>query len=356
MRRPASGSSSSSAPASPPASAGPEPTTLDIDPQLTLQFQLEQVEEEEEKEEHIPRPPNSFILFRRDCCLRNKAQAGPDDAPQSQKVLSRTYSELWKAASPAVRAHYKRKAAEALAAHKAKYPHYKYRPGPPKRKNGVRVAPPAPPKKRARRKKDVGEEAFTPAPAKKRTRRKKDVVEEAFTPLPPAAAAAVAAVVMVPSTTTEVGWEQSNQGIQGSSTDVPRGQYPDHELQTTFHDQGCQAPEVSEEVRAAVHTCLRVDSTELTIHPLPPGPAVPSGEAVQSRPAGHDVRLPARSCQARDLQPKRPAVRIHHLVSPKWLPGAAGRAGGYPGPGHRWHARLRRDTMAPVDTARLACG
>ncbi|RPD64511.1 hypothetical protein L226DRAFT_559647 [Lentinus tigrinus ALCF2SS1-7] len=179
-----------------PASAGPEPIDHTTEG------------EEEEEEEHIPRPPNSWILFRKDCCDRAKLSGEGEGKPQ--KVLSKEYGAQWKKAPKAVRAYYDKKAKEALEEHKRKYPKYKYRPGPPKYKDGVKIAPPAPRKKRGPRKKAVA------------------LVMEA-----------------------DVGGSRNEKGDEvygGSSRYLSQEEYPDPELQATFHDQGSPAARSSDEV------------------------------------------------------------------------------------------------------------
>ena len=69
-----------------------------------------------------PRPPNPWILFRSDRSRELSAQK----IPQSQ--VSKIVSDNWRYASAEVKNFYAAKAAEAKAAHAAKYPGYRFAP------------------------------------------------------------------------------------------------------------------------------------------------------------------------------------------------------------------------------------
>lgn len=74
--------------------------------------------------EHIPRPPNAFMLYRSHM-LKSRGNADPE---KRQQNLSRIAGQLWRAMSTEDRAVWHKKAAEVQAAHYAKYPGYKFKP------------------------------------------------------------------------------------------------------------------------------------------------------------------------------------------------------------------------------------
>lgn len=74
--------------------------------------------------EHIPRPPNAFMLYRSNM-LKNRGNADPE---KRQQNLSRIAGQLWREMSDEDRTVWHEKAAEVHAAHYAKYPHYKFKP------------------------------------------------------------------------------------------------------------------------------------------------------------------------------------------------------------------------------------
>ncbi|KAG2135891.1 uncharacterized protein EDB93DRAFT_1254141 [Suillus bovinus] len=74
--------------------------------------------------EHIPRPPNAFMLYRSHM-LKTRGNADPE---KRQQNLSRIAGQLWRAMSKEDRAVWHTKAAEVQAAHYAKYPGYKFKP------------------------------------------------------------------------------------------------------------------------------------------------------------------------------------------------------------------------------------
>lgn len=74
--------------------------------------------------EHIPRPPNAFMLYRSHM-LKSRGTADPE---KRQQNLSRIAGQLWRAMSKEDRAVWHEKAAEVQAAHYAKYPGYKFKP------------------------------------------------------------------------------------------------------------------------------------------------------------------------------------------------------------------------------------
>ncbi|KAJ3994972.1 high mobility group box domain-containing protein, partial [Lentinula boryana] len=74
----------------------------------------------------IPRPPNPWILFRRDVCATPAFKALYPKAPQH--IVSRAISVIWRNASPEVQARYASLAVLAAKEHEKRYPGYKYRP------------------------------------------------------------------------------------------------------------------------------------------------------------------------------------------------------------------------------------
>ncbi|KAI0794362.1 hypothetical protein C8Q74DRAFT_572023 [Fomes fomentarius] len=121
-------------------------------------------------EPKIPRPLNAFMLYRLDWLKSSKAKAKSQGRGETQGAISRKVSQAWKAAPEAVRDHYKLLAQQAALEHKRRYPTYKYKPGPPKYKNGVRVAPPSQ-NKGGRPRKVKMLEAVVARPAPKSSRR-----------------------------------------------------------------------------------------------------------------------------------------------------------------------------------------
>lgn len=75
--------------------------------------------------QHIPRPPNAFLLYRSDFLKRRTI---PREVEKRQQNLSRIIGECWNMLSLEEKAVWHEKAAAVTAAHQAKYPHYKFRP------------------------------------------------------------------------------------------------------------------------------------------------------------------------------------------------------------------------------------
>ncbi|KAG8963234.1 hypothetical protein FRC03_003236 [Tulasnella sp. 419] len=75
--------------------------------------------------DHIPRPPNKWILYRSDK-LKEFAQMGIPK--QLQAKYSKMLSVMWENESPQVKEHYARKSEDALKLHQQQYPDYKYQP------------------------------------------------------------------------------------------------------------------------------------------------------------------------------------------------------------------------------------
>ncbi|XP_075551716.1 uncharacterized protein LOC142585092 isoform X1 [Dermacentor variabilis] len=72
----------------------------------------------------IPRPPNAFMLFAQE---RRRSVAAENPNENNQRVSSRL-GKLWRSLSAAEKEPYLRKAAEAAAVHRRKYPGYVYNP------------------------------------------------------------------------------------------------------------------------------------------------------------------------------------------------------------------------------------
>lgn len=74
--------------------------------------------------EHIPRPPNAFMLYRSHM-LKSRGNADPE---KRQQNLSRIAGQLWRDMNNEDKAVWHKKAAEVQAAHYAKHPGYKFKP------------------------------------------------------------------------------------------------------------------------------------------------------------------------------------------------------------------------------------
>ncbi|KAG5634699.1 hypothetical protein H0H81_001084 [Sphagnurus paluster] len=87
----------------------------------------------------IPRPRNSWILFR--CDIHELIPAAPAGTFRTQGDLSKMIAVLWKNASEEVRTEYARRAELEKVEHAAKYPGYRFRPAPKgEKKKKQRVA------------------------------------------------------------------------------------------------------------------------------------------------------------------------------------------------------------------------
>lgn len=74
--------------------------------------------------EHIPRPPNAFMLYRSHM-LKSRGNADPE---KRQQNLSRIAGQLWRDMNQEDKDVWHKKAADVQAAHYAKYPGYKFKP------------------------------------------------------------------------------------------------------------------------------------------------------------------------------------------------------------------------------------
>lgn len=75
--------------------------------------------------EHVPRPANSFILFRTDFVKKNPKNGS---GSSNQIDLNPDASEAWNALSNFEKSRWKAKALEIVEEHKRKHPNYKYSP------------------------------------------------------------------------------------------------------------------------------------------------------------------------------------------------------------------------------------
>ncbi|KAJ3535749.1 hypothetical protein NM688_g6932 [Phlebia brevispora] len=75
---------------------------------------------------HIPRPPNAFILFRSSFI---KAQHIPEKIEGNHSALSKIIGKYWRTLPPQEKEKWEAKAIVALAEHRKKYPDWRFRPG-----------------------------------------------------------------------------------------------------------------------------------------------------------------------------------------------------------------------------------
>ncbi|CRK19036.1 hypothetical protein BN1708_012490 [Verticillium longisporum] len=73
----------------------------------------------QKQQEHIPRPPNSWILYRQAHSRRIHEQS-PD-------LIAKAIAAMWRNESTDVKDHYKTLAAAKAQKHKERYPNYKFR-------------------------------------------------------------------------------------------------------------------------------------------------------------------------------------------------------------------------------------
>lgn len=74
---------------------------------------------------YIPRPPNSFMIFRSDMWHKEKIKPTVE---RDHRMISRIAGQLWNSMSDAERQPYHHKAEEAKRLHALAYPNYKYAP------------------------------------------------------------------------------------------------------------------------------------------------------------------------------------------------------------------------------------
>ncbi|KAH8994256.1 hypothetical protein EDB92DRAFT_318416 [Lactarius akahatsu] len=75
---------------------------------------------------HIPRPPNAFILFRSSFI---KSESVPGNIEGNHSTLSKIIGIVWKTLPPAERELWEKRAVQAQAEHRARYPDWRFRPG-----------------------------------------------------------------------------------------------------------------------------------------------------------------------------------------------------------------------------------
>ena len=78
------------------------------------------------EEPKIPRPPNSWIIFRKK--MSEVYKADPERQKIPQWIVSQQISQIWKSMSGDELAVYAQQAEEAKEEHRRKYPNYEYRP------------------------------------------------------------------------------------------------------------------------------------------------------------------------------------------------------------------------------------
>jgi HMG (high mobility group) box len=76
---------------------------------------------------HTPRPPNSFILYRREKHIEITSQYKGGKA-LNNSVISKIVANMWREEKPEIKARFAQKADEEKHAHMLKYPDYKYKP------------------------------------------------------------------------------------------------------------------------------------------------------------------------------------------------------------------------------------
>ncbi|KAJ3132060.1 hypothetical protein HK101_004642, partial [Irineochytrium annulatum] len=75
---------------------------------------------------HVPRPKNSFMLYRQDTQPRVLAEHRQSNMNSNSKDVSGLLAEMWRRESEEVRDHYRRRAELLREEHKRRYPDFKY--------------------------------------------------------------------------------------------------------------------------------------------------------------------------------------------------------------------------------------
>ncbi|KAG6866618.1 hypothetical protein C0991_000728 [Blastosporella zonata] len=127
----------------------------------------------------IPRPPNSWILYRSD--MVNMLAPPAPGTTRSQADVSRIISILWKTERPEVKSEYERRAELKKVEHTAMYPNYRYTPKSKEIKEEIKKA------KEDKRKKKKQRDTTQHGPEGSRTRITQDLpfTSHAFPLLPP---------------------------------------------------------------------------------------------------------------------------------------------------------------------------
>ncbi|KAI0287364.1 hypothetical protein BC826DRAFT_51339 [Russula brevipes] len=116
----------------------PHSSVADVPPELTPRFELISEEDaprisatkpshaKKRDAGHIPRPPNAFILFRSSFI---KSESVPGNIEGNHSTLSKIIGIVWKTLPPAERELWEKRAVQAQAEHRARYPDWRFRPG-----------------------------------------------------------------------------------------------------------------------------------------------------------------------------------------------------------------------------------
>ncbi|KAJ3237202.1 hypothetical protein HDU78_004226 [Chytriomyces hyalinus] len=90
---------------------------------------------------HTPRPPNSFIIYRKEKHAELMSQS-TGTSTLNNNVISKIVGTMWKQEPPEIKARYAAKAQEEKRIHMLKHPDYKYRPkkAPPKQGSEARAS------------------------------------------------------------------------------------------------------------------------------------------------------------------------------------------------------------------------
>lgn len=79
--------------------------------------------------DHVPRPRNSFIIFRCDFTDKYLANGGSERESETEnKSLSKRAGEAWRNEKPETRRYYQKLADEERARHRIEHPEYRFRP------------------------------------------------------------------------------------------------------------------------------------------------------------------------------------------------------------------------------------
>lgn len=90
--------------------------------------------------DHIPRPPNAFMMFRSHYCVKIKNESSPEN---NHAIISKQAGEVWRSMSDLEKSDFHRLAYAEKMLHASRYPDYKYAPNfkkaaPPKRRPSKR--------------------------------------------------------------------------------------------------------------------------------------------------------------------------------------------------------------------------
>ena len=105
-----------------------------VSPSFSVSGKAPKVRKGATRPNHTPRPPNSFILYRKDKHAEIISQNFTEKI-LNNNTISRLVADMWRKESDHVKALYASKAEEEKQKHFLKYPNYKYQP----RKNGKKT-------------------------------------------------------------------------------------------------------------------------------------------------------------------------------------------------------------------------